>query len=404
MRRLLLLSLSLLIVALAGWTAFGAAPAIQGDVITGVDAEQGVYIRFWTERAAMARVEYGVGDELTEMTSEKTSLDGSFEFFIADVAVDTTYSFRIHVRDWTGEGYATEIMTFDTPPLSAPDNLRAITRDEQATISWDAVFGAAAYAVERADAAGGDFVEIATVESASYTDRSVQNHAEYRYRVRAVDEGGSASEPSAELHVLIEPAIVNETFDGPLNMDVWAIYDWSKGANIETRNGHLVFENFDQGGWNTNIAGIVLRDKIDLTGVKTVIEIDYVTHNWTELNPGFFETYIEGGYDIFDEIGFRITVEPSRIDTRIAHGGNGQFSPSFGWTNVKTAPYTLRWELTHREGPWFDHAVFIDNALIFQGQVNIGTINPAGLHFYFWVANDAHMGPSAVDRLVIYQE
>ena len=403
MRRLGLLSFTLLIVALVGWTAFGAAPAIEGEVVTGVDAERGVYIRFQTERASLARVEYGVGDELTDMTGENVSLDGSHAFYIPDAAVNTTYSFRIHVSDWSGESYTTNIMTFVTPPLSAPENLKANTRDEQATISWDAVFGAAAHAVERADAES-DFVEIAVVEATNYTDRDVQNHAEYRYRIRAVEAGGSASEPSAELRVLIEPAIVNDTFDGPLNMDVWAIYDWSKGATIETRDGLLVFEGFDQSGWNTNIAGIVLREKIDLTGVKTVIEIDYVSHNWTELNPGFFETYLEGGHDIFDEIGFRITVEPNRIDTRIAHGGNGQFSPSFGWTGVKSPPYTFRWELTHREGPWFDHAVFIDNALIFQGQVNIGTINPAGLHFYFWVANDTHAGPSAVDRILIYQE
>jgi len=403
MRRLALLSLTLLMVAFVGWTAFGAAPAIEGDVITGVDAEKGVYIRFRTERASMAQVEYGVGDELTEMTAEHTSLDGSHEFVIP-AAVNTTYSFRIHVRDWSGEAYATDVMTFTTPPLGVPENLRAITRDEVALLSWSAVFGAAAYVVERADAAGGDFVEIATVEETHYSDRGVQNHAEYRYRVRAVDAGGNTSEPSAELLVLIDPAIVNDTFDGPLNLDVWAIYDWSKGAKIETRDGLLVFENFDQGGWNTNIAGIVLREKIDLTGVKTVIEIDYVTHNWTELNPGFFETFLLGGHDIFDEIGFRITVEPGRIDTRIAHGGNGQFSPSYGWTTVKMPPFTFRWELTHREGPWFDHAVFIDDQLIFEGQVNIGTIDPAGLHFYFWVANDTAAGPSAVDRILIYQE
>ena len=168
------------------------------------------------------------------MTGENVSLDGSHAFYIPDAAVNTTYSFRIHVSDWSGESYTTNIMTFVTPPLSAPENLRANTRDEQATISWDAVFGAAAYAVERADAES-DFVEIAVVETTNYTDRDVQNHAEYRYRIRAVEAGGSASEPSAELRVLIEPAIVNDTFDGPLNMDVWAIYDWSKGATIEKR-------------------------------------------------------------------------------------------------------------------------------------------------------------------------
>ena len=61
MRRLGLLSFTLLIVALVGWTAFGAAPAIEGEVVTGVDAERGVYIRFQTERASLARVEYGSG-------------------------------------------------------------------------------------------------------------------------------------------------------------------------------------------------------------------------------------------------------------------------------------------------------------------------------------------------------
>lgn len=405
MRRLTLVCLTLILVAFAGWTALAAeAPEIEGDVISGVDSARGVYIRFFTARASIAKVEYGMGNELSEMTAEKTSLDGSHEFFIPNAEVDTTYSFRIHVHDWSSDGYVTDTMTLETPPLVSPDNLRAATRDEQATLSWDGVFGAAQYVVERADALSSDFAEIATVEGTSYADGGVQNDAEYRYRVRSIDSSGNASDPSGVLEVLIEPAIVNDTFDGALNLDVWARYDWSSGATVEVRDGRLVFDNFHQSGWDNNIAGIVLRDKIDLTGVKTVIEVDYVGHNLTELNPGFFEVYLEDGYDIFDEIGFRLTVEPNRIDTRIAHGGNGAFSPDFGWTNVKSPPYTLRWELTHRSGQQFDHAAYIDGSLVFQGQVNIGTIDPAGLHFYFWVANDTHNGPSSVERILIYQE
>lgn len=205
---------------------------------------------------------------------------------------------------------------------------------------------------------------------------------------------------------------VADDFSGGLNDSVWAVYDYidySKAGDVGSdpspvvvRDGRLIFQNFHTGGWTQNQGGIVLREALDLTGATTVVDIAYAEHNWSELNPGFFNEFITGGEDIFNINGFRLTVEPNYLDTRFSFGGEGSFQPGFN-TGLSAAPFKIRWVLTHEQGQDFTVKVYVDGDLKHQGRLNIGTMNAEAVHFYLWVANNAHQGPSAIDEIVLFQ-
>ncbi len=69
--------------------------------------------------------------------------------------------------------------------LNAPNGLAAAAGANEATLSWNAVAGAANYKVKRATASGGPFTTIATVNRPAHTDTALSNGTTYFYTVNA---------------------------------------------------------------------------------------------------------------------------------------------------------------------------------------------------------------------------
>ncbi|MEU0225664.1 PHB depolymerase family esterase [Streptomyces sp. NPDC006284] len=103
--------------------------------------------------------------------------------------LDTICSSRHTARFWglDGDGGGEE-----PGPLPAPTGLAVTgTTATSVTLGWNAVPGAASYAVLR----GGD--RIATTASTGHTDSGLASGSTYRYTVTAVDAAGTAGPPSS---------------------------------------------------------------------------------------------------------------------------------------------------------------------------------------------------------------
>lgn len=377
---------------------------IIGDIETGITDNNELYVSFSTGDPSMAAVEYGIDGNFVT-TEQRTSLDGSHRVLISGLALDATYTIRVHVSNWSGDSSVSDDIEFVTPSLASPDALRATTRDEQAQLSWDAVFGGAAYVVERADTANGPFTTLATVEEARYVDSSVSNDEEYHYRVTAVDAAGNkADAASPVLSVVIEPAIYATDFSVDLDWNVWQLHEDRATAKVEVKNGQLVWSNM--GNDVPRTYGIVTREPIDMTGVTTVVEVGYVHVGADELNPGFMDQIVQTSpnedNDLWWDNGFRMTAYNNSLNLQVFDGGDSSFTPGF---NISISPpYDLRWELTHTGGQNFDVAVYVNDQLRHQGKLHAGTLNLENMHFYMYVSSVNPNATWAIDSLSLYQE
>ncbi len=403
MKRLSAVFVSIALMLATSMSAF--ALGIIGDIETGLTENNELYVSFESGDPSMAYVEFGVDGEFAQ-TAQRTSLTGSHYFVIGGLANDTTYTLRVHLSNWSGDSYVSDDIIFVTPGLESPEALRATTRDGQARISWNPVFGGAAYVVERADSANGPFTVLATVEETHYVDNTVTNHEEYRYRVTAVDaEGNQAAAPSPVLSVVIEPAIFVSDFTTDLDWDVWQLHDDRPTAKIEVKDGQLVWSNM--GSDVPRTYGIVTREPIDMTGVTTVVEVGYVHVGADELNPGFMDQILKTSpnedNDPWWHNGFRMTGYNNTLNLQVFDGGDSQFTPP-SWSISISPPYRLRWELTHTGGQNFDVAVYINDQLRHQGKLHAGTLNLENMHFYMYVSSITPNATWAIDYLALYQK
>lgn len=391
-RRLsLTLIVSLALLVFASFTA--SALEMVGDVESGLNAENQLYLHFETDSAATSQVTYG-----DHTTPEFISLDGLHTHVLTNAEPDTTYEYSIHLTDWFGAA-VTVTGTVTTPPLSSPSNVVAATSNETVVLRWNATFGAAEYVVERADSANGPFSEIGTTKETSFADNAVENDAEYHYRVTAVSSSGSKAEPSQVISVVVVPALVHDEFLD-IDLNTWEIWSTNPNAVVEAVDGQLRFSNFNIGaGWDNNQRGLVLREPIDLTGKVTTITVRYTQTGYNEQNVAFAGD-IHHGSDVYNYNGFRLTVGPSNIASATMSGADGSFT---GINTPVSAPYTLTW-IIRDNGSNFGAEVLINGNSAGTGTINMGSLDPSKLYFYLYVSNDANPGPTAIDSIKIEQE
>lgn len=385
--------------------ACNSVPKIIGEIEYGIDAaSQHVYVAFETSGNLRSQVIYGPGDAYNFSTTEQS---GTKHYHVlSEVVPDTSYQMIVRAVDAQGKEIVSEELTFTTPPFVSPETLSSVSRASAARIAWNAAFGAHSYRIERAVHPDGPYTELATVSETNYVDRNVSGGEVYYYRITAIDAAGKAAPPAVPFRVEVSTAVIEDDFSTGFDDSAWAVYNHvSTGKSpVAVRDGKLVFENFHSNGWAENQGGIVFKEPINLVGKTTTVEVEYTEFGWTELNPGFFGELVLEGADIFDHNGFRLTVERENIDTRIAHGGDGSFSPSARWP-APGLPYTLKWVLVHLDGKRFAHRVYLNGTLTHEGEVHIGSIDPAALYFYLWVANNTDQGPrSAVNWVRVTQE
>ncbi|MDQ3458090.1 MAG: hypothetical protein M3498_02110, partial [Deinococcota bacterium] len=395
--------LSVVLLAAFGWFGFAvAAPEIVGEVEAGLNEDQEMVVRFQTDGPAMSEVSYGAEGDLSQTTEEVTALEGEHEHVLTEIAPGTSYSYRIRVWDWSGSEYSSDEMTLTTPALAPPGGLRAMTGDETVTLSWDLAFGAREYLVQRAETPGGPYDTVATVEGNSYQDVGVSNDQEYYYLVSAVGPAEDASEASAELAVRVEPSLASDSFEDGLDETVWRVYRTNPDAEIAVAGGQLRMENFSTGGWENNQGGVMLNQALDLTGVTTVVEIEYAEAGWTQQNPGFWADGSIDGDDTWNHPGFRLTVGGSGFNSEVTPAADASFEP--GLSGEATPPYTLEWVLTHEEGTTLDTQALIGGELVSEGRIDLGSLDPSELYLYLYVSNDTAEGSAAFERVAVRQE
>jgi glycosidase len=92
----------------------------------------------------------------------------------------------------------------DLTPPAAPTGLAASEGSGSVSLSWNAVSGAAGYAVYRSPLSGGGYLKVSgpSLTGTSFTDTGVQNGHRYYYVVRALDGPGNESASSNEVSAL----------------------------------------------------------------------------------------------------------------------------------------------------------------------------------------------------------
>lgn len=406
MKRLLMTLTAAAMLLVLSVSAF-AQLQIIGDIETGLTENNELYVRFNTGDPSMASVEYGVDGEYTQ-TAQRTSLTGQHNIVIDGLVPDTTYTLRVHVSNWSGDSFVSDDFTYTTPPLASPSDVRATTRDSQALISWSAVFGGAEYVVERADSANGPFQVLDTVTATRYVDRNVENEKEYFYRITAVDAAGNKAAPSDVIAVFVEPAIVDTDFSTDLDMNFWTFHEHNPTAVVEVSNGRLVLYNFTPESQVSDVrtAGIVNRDPIDMTGVKTIVEVGYSQVDLQELNVGFSDKLV-GKDDPWWHNGFRVTGNPGGMNLTKFNGDRNlndadvTFTP--GWNSSVSYPLELRIEFEHTGDKNFNIKLFINGEQRHSGTMNFGSLNPETMHVYLYASTGVD-GFGAFDYVRIYQE
>jgi chitodextrinase len=122
------------------------------------------------------------------------------------LSTSTSYSYRVRANDaagnlssYSGTSSATTLASGgDTQPPTAPAGLTAVTETStQIDLTWTAStdnVGVAGYLVERCSGTGcANFIQVASVTTASYNDTGLSNPVSYSYRVRGKDAAGNLS-------------------------------------------------------------------------------------------------------------------------------------------------------------------------------------------------------------------
>jgi len=106
----------------------------------------------------------------------------------------TTYYYRVAAYTKQGEG-SQSYHAYATTEFDAPTNVQA-TADTAAmsiTVSWNAVSNAAYYIVYRSDSAYGNYTQVTTSNTTSYTNTGLTANTTYYYKVAAVGTTGTVS-------------------------------------------------------------------------------------------------------------------------------------------------------------------------------------------------------------------
>jgi hypothetical protein len=206
-----------------------------------------------------------------EMQSHGTKIDGvtqgitSAPYIVTGLKNGTTYWFAMSAKkegqiesDLTKAIYA---IPRDNPPLPAPENVRANAGDEEITVTWDAVPGAAGYRVYY-------FTSFAMYgkspkeTSNSYTFTGLTNGQDYIFWVEALDnDDNSTTGDSSSSFVYPATPSINPPLPAPTNP-----------AIIDNHNGNITVEwDTMSGATSYNIYIAMAKGVTKLTGQVTTV-------------------------------------------------------------------------------------------------------------------------------------
>lgn len=170
--------------------------------------------------------------------------------------------------------------------LPRPEDLTALSGDQQVELAWDPVAEAASYNIYR----DGGEEPYATTEETSFTDTGVENMVSYTYYVTAVFEGsGEESGPSNSVTVMPMPPIVLPFFD---DFETGGLFwsregTWGLQQGIYYSSSNSLTESPDE-KYEANLEISSTLRPIDLTGAFSA-ELSF----WTKYE-------IESGWDFMN--------------------------------------------------------------------------------------------------------
>lgn len=168
-----------------------------------------------------------------------------------------------------------------TPPAS-PSGLLAEAGPSRVDLAWDAVDGAAGYAIWRSLLSGGGYEPLGTTEFATFSDDEVRDGVPYYYTVTARDESGNVSSRSSEAVAVPQLALVRLDLVGldggdgmsptTITQTLWAVDGAvavnvrvdagapgdriARGIIVETGIGPLASDPRDEVGWTWTRADV----------------------------------------------------------------------------------------------------------------------------------------------------
>jgi hypothetical protein len=218
-----------------------------------------------------------------------------------------------------------------------PTALTGVAGAGQVALTWTPSTGATAYNVYRGTAFDGEATTpIATVTSASYTDRSVSNGTLYFYEVAATNAVGVSGDSN---QITMTPMAAGGT-TGPVSIDCGGgaagsfVADTDFGAGAVSNTTHSInTSNWlkspvpPQAVLQTNRHGQMTYRMGGFTpGSSRTVTLYFVEHYWTAAGKRDFDVIINGvpvlsGYDIFADAGGQyIAVQRTFTTTASASG------------------------------------------------------------------------------------
>jgi hypothetical protein len=213
---------------------------------------------------------------------------------------------------------------------------------------------------------------------------------------------------AADWHIIID-----DDFDGvALDESVWREYTNSEQAELYVDNGELWIE-YVEDGWMQK--GIMLREPIDITGKKTCVEVKFIETEFSAM-----VTVFSSNPEVEDDDTFSFTALPRVIAWMNSPGGLGSVSmdntpPSDSsvespgqWLEGLPLPYLMSYTITPLGGTEYSIEIVAEpddgEAKTVSTTMDIGSINPSELYFYFHISNNLFMGgPCVVDRITVKQ-
>lgn len=154
---------------------------------------------------------------------------------------ETSHTYKVRVINAGGTGRlwsdAVQASTYPNPP-EIPGITETHTTQSAITINWDEVDKATGYEIEA------DGKIISTDLKTTYTDEGLQPDTSHKYRVRAINDGGSSEWSTyKEISTLPNPPDIPENLSGKPTMKnitlIWEVPDRAEGYELEV-DGRII--------------------------------------------------------------------------------------------------------------------------------------------------------------------
>jgi fibronectin type 3 domain-containing protein len=243
-----------------------ASATTQIAVPTGVSAaalsSSSIQIMWNSVSGAVSYTVYRSGSSSGTYTS--VSIGSATSYTDTSVSGGAIYYYKVSATGANGAGAQSAYVSAITLPVTPTGVSATALSFSSIQIVWNAVSGAASYALYRSGDSGGAYTFLGSSSTASYTDTSLNSSATYYYKVEAVNTAGT-SEQSAYVSATTQAAPVlyppSEFGAIPVSGGIRLFWNAVPGAS-----GYTVYRAASVNGAYasiaTNITGTIYLDSV----------------------------------------------------------------------------------------------------------------------------------------------